>query len=132
MIKIVSRFSLCIILIAGGYLDSSVVGQSSSAEPKPAKAVEGLIEVFDRFPIVALGEIHWLLNEHEFIAALIKHPAFANKVNDIVVEFGNAKYQSIMDRYIAGETIADTELQKVWRRMRQTNDDLRGNLLTHV
>jgi len=120
MIKIVSRFSLCIILIAGGYLDSSVVGQSSSAEPKPAKAVEGLIEVFDRFPIVALGEIHWLLNEHEFIAALIKHPAFANKVNDIVVEFGNAKYQSIMDRYIAGETIADTELQKVWRNTTQT------------
>jgi hypothetical protein len=87
------------------------VGQPSSAEPRPAKAVEGIIEVFDRFPLVALGEIHWCLTEHEFIAALIKHPAFASKVNDIVVEFGNAKYQPLMDRYIAGETVARTELR---------------------
>ena len=90
MIKIVSRFSLSMILIVGGYLASSVGGQPRSTDPKPVKAVEGLIEVFDRFPIVALGELHWRLTEHEFIAELIKHPAFASKVNDIVVEFGNA------------------------------------------
>ncbi len=86
MIKIVSRFSLSIILIVGGYLASSVAGQPSSTDPKPVKAVEELIKVFARFPIVALGELHWSLNQHEFIAALIKHPAFANKVNDIVEE----------------------------------------------
>src|SRR5262249_17805266 len=42
-----------------------------------------------------------------------------NKVNDIVVEFGNAKYQPIMDRYIAGESVAHTELQQVWRNTTQ-------------
>jgi hypothetical protein len=120
MVKTVSRFCLSI-LIVGGCVSSKVIGQSSSAEPKPIKAVEEIIEVFDRFPLVALGEIHWCLNEHEFIAALIKHPAFANKVNDIVVEFGNAKYQPIMDRYIAGETVAHTELQRVWRNTTATS-----------
>lgn len=120
MIKIVSRFCLSILII-GGCVSSEVMGQSSSAEPKPIKAIEGIIEVFDRFPIVALGELHWCLPEHEFIAALIKHPAFANKVNDIVVEFGNAKYQPIMDRYIAGEMVAHTELQKVWRNTTATS-----------
>src|SRR5215831_15412914 len=121
MIKILSRFSLSIILIAGGHLASSVAGQPRSTYPKPAKAVEGLIEVFDRFPIVALGEMHWSLNQHEFIAALIKHPAFADKVNEIVVEFGNAKYQPIMDRYIAGDTVASAQLQQVWRNTTATS-----------
>lgn len=93
----------------------TVFGQADLPDPKPTKAVEELINVFDRFPIVALGEIHWSLNQHGFIDALIKHPAFAKKVNDIVVEFGSAKYQPIMDRYIAGETVARTELQQVMR-----------------
>ncbi len=43
MIKIVSRFSLSIILIVGGYL--GVAGQPRSTDPKPIKAVEGIIEV---------------------------------------------------------------------------------------
>jgi len=97
----------------------TVFGQAKAPEPKPAKAVEGLLEVFDRFPLVALGEAHQSQTEHEYIAALIKHPAFATKVNDIVVEFGNALYQPIMDRYIAGETVARTDLRKVWRNTTQ-------------
>jgi hypothetical protein len=115
MLKRVSRFILTIILVVSGGVSANVSGQQSLAEPKPGKAVEGIIEAFDRFPIVALGELHWSLNEHEFITALIQHPDFANKVNDIVVEFGNARYQPIMDRYTAGETVARAELQQVWR-----------------
>src|SRR5262245_53204078 len=99
----------------------TICGQDKLPDPKPTNAVEGIIKVFDRLPIVALGEIHWSLNEHEFIAALIKHPAFASKVNDIVVEFGNAKYQPLIDRYIVGETVARTELQQVWRNTTQTS-----------
>ncbi len=97
----------------------TVFGQAKAPEPKPTKAVEGLLEVFDRYPLVALGEAHQSRTEHEFIAALIKHPAFAAKVNDIVVEFGNALYQPIMDRYIAGETVARTDLRQVWRNTTQ-------------
>ncbi len=92
-----------------------------SDEPKPANAVEGLIQAFDRFPLVALGELHWSRTQHEFIATLIRHPAFPNKVNDIVVEFGNAKYQPIMDRYIAGDTVARNQLRQVWRNTTQTS-----------
>src|SRR5262245_23290246 len=99
----------------------TICGHDKPPDPKPTKAVEVIINVFDRFPIVALGEIHWSLNQHEFIAALIKHPAFAEKVNDIVVEFGSAKYQPIMDRYIAGDTVARTDLRQVWRNTTQTS-----------
>jgi hypothetical protein len=111
----VSSIFLIIILVISGIVSANVWGQSNSDEPKPTKAVEELIKVFDRFPLVALGEAHWSQTEHEFVYSLIKHPDFANKVNDIVVEFGNALYQPIMDRYIAGETVARTELRQVWR-----------------
>jgi len=100
-------------------ISDTVFGQDNAPAPKPTNAVESIIKTFDRFPIVALGEIHWSITLHEFIASLIRDPAFANKVNDIVVEFGNAKYQPIMDRYIAGETVARTELQQVWRNTTQ-------------
>ena len=111
----VSSVFLIIILVASGILSANVWGQSGSDEPKPTNAVEELVKVFDRFPLVALGEVHWNQTEHEFVYSLIRHPAFADKVNDIVVEFGNGLYQPIMDRYIAGETVARTELRQVWR-----------------
>lgn len=96
-------------------LFSNTQGRSFSDEPKPIKAAEGIIKAFDRFPLVALGEMHQGRNQHDFILSLVQHPAFARKVNDIVVEFGNALYQPIMDRYIAGETVDHKELRQVWR-----------------
>ncbi len=115
MYKRVAKVLLIVLLVVGGIIPADISGQSRLDNPKPTKAVEALINAFDRYPLVALGEVHWSQTEHEFVYSLIKHPAFANKVNDIVVEFGNALYQPIMDRYIAGETVARTELRQVWR-----------------
>ena len=106
---------IIILLVVSGIIPADISGQSRLDNPKPTKAVEALINAFDRYPLVALGEVHWSQTEHELVYSLIKHPAFANKVNDIVVEFGNALYQPVMDRYIAGETVARTELSQVWR-----------------
>jgi len=36
--------------------------------------------------------------------------------SDIEFECGNSLYQSILDRYIAGEDVPFTEVQKVWRK----------------
>jgi hypothetical protein len=35
-------------------------------------------------------------------------------VNDIVVEFGDAGYQGIIDRYIAGRDVPYDDLRHVW------------------
>lgn len=53
------------------------------------------------------------------IFSLIRNPAFSEKVNMIVFESGNSLYQLILDRYIAGENVPFTEVQKVWRKMGQ-------------
>lgn len=40
---------------------------------------------------------------HEFLRRLVRDPRFPPAFQDIVVEFGNPRYQGVMDRYIAGE-----------------------------
>src|SRR5215813_1573123 len=119
MYKRVAKVLSIVLIAGGGIIPADISGQSRLDTPKPTNAVEALINAFDRYPLVALGEVHWSQTEHELVYSLIKHPAFANKVNDIVVEFGNALYQPIMDRYIAGETVARTELRQVWRNTTQ-------------
>jgi hypothetical protein len=46
---------------------------------------------------------------------LIGNRDFPNKVDDIVVECGNSRYQPALDRYIAGEDVPISEIRKVWR-----------------
>lgn len=69
------------------------------------------------YPLVALGEAHWLQQEADFITHLLQHPDFPRTVQTIVVEFGNAYYQSLIDRFISGETVTEAELRLVWRNV---------------
>ncbi len=66
-----------------------------------------------------MSEAHELKDVDDLILTLIRTPEFAQKVNDIVVECGNTRYQPLLDRYIAGEEVAFTEVQKVWRNTTQ-------------
>ncbi len=77
---------------------------------------ESVIAAFDRANLVALGERHWAREDSQFRLELIQNPAFAQKVNDIVVEFGNPLYQAILDRFVDGERVAAAELQHVLAR----------------
>jgi hypothetical protein len=87
---------------------------------KPVNASEAILKAFDKYRVVALGERHGLQEGHDFIQSLIRNPAFAAKVNDIVVECGNALYQDILDRYIAGQDVPLTEVRHVWRDTTQS------------
>src|SRR5207247_1997711 len=69
--------------------------------------------------IVALGEIHGGEKEHSLFRALLSDARFPAKVNDIVVEFGNAFYQPLVDRYVHGEDVPLAELRQVWRTTTQ-------------
>jgi hypothetical protein len=62
-----------------------------------------------------MGESHGLEEQRELIMKLLRHPQFPAKVDDVVVEFGNARYQKVLDRYVAGEEVSAAELQQVWR-----------------
>ena len=88
--------------------------QSSAPEPKVMAAVDGVLEAFTAYPVVALGDSHGMAQEEDFYAALVRSPRFATEVGNVVVEFGDAAQQHTLDRYLSGEEIPYPELRKVW------------------
>ncbi len=82
---------------------------------EPMPAITGLLELFATHPLVAVGEVHGLQDEADFITALLYHPGFPASVQVIVVEFGNARHQAVVDRFISGEPVAARDLRPVWR-----------------
>ena len=68
--------------------------------------------LFDTYDLVAISEMHRSKEVHEFLRSLIRDPRLTkHRVTNIVVEFGNAKYQSIADRYAMDGKASAFELQ---------------------
>jgi len=94
-------------------------------QPSPAAPIEPIAAILDAFKthrVVALGEDHGNEQQHAFIRALIKDPRFAATVDDIVVEFGNARYQDLIDRFVRGEAVLDNTLRQVWQDTTQPHE----------
>ncbi len=83
--------------------------------PVPQDPVKGIVNLFGTYRIVMLGEIHECRQQYDLLSKLIATPGFSERVNDIVVELGNAKYQQLVDRYTAGDSVPFEEVQKAWR-----------------
>jgi hypothetical protein len=80
-----------------------------------ADPIAGVIDAFRTHDVVALGEgSHGNRQSHEFRLALIRDSRFPDVVLDIVVEFGSARYQDLMDRFVNGEAIGRSELRRAW------------------
>lgn len=83
-------------------------------ETRPTSGVTGLLELFERFPLVALGEMHGVEQGADFILDVVRHPLFAARVNAIVVEFGNAFHQQVADAYVAGADVPMRDVRRIW------------------
>jgi hypothetical protein len=98
-------------------------GWAQTAAAKPLNPVDGIINAFKTHDVVALGEgSHGNEQGAAFRAKLYRDPRFQAVVNDIVVESGNGRYQEMMDRYIAGETVPEKELRMAWLETTQPTD----------
>src|SRR6266496_4010649 len=82
---------------------------------RPENATAAVLKAFETHDIVMLGEIHNNKQEYEWLDALVANPAFADRVDDIVVELGNSLYQKSVDRYVAGEVVSIADVQRAWR-----------------
>ena len=91
--------------------------QSPSPQPaRPVDAVDAVIEACRTHVLVALGEgAHGNEQGHAFRLRLVRDRRFAEVVDDVVVEFGNAKYQDLMDRFVRGDAVEETALSRVWQ-----------------
>jgi hypothetical protein len=88
---------------------------------EPVEPIAAILDAFGQHSIVALGEVHGNEQSHAVRLALLRTPRFPSLVNDIVVEFGNAKFQPLMDRFIAGGDVADEDLVHVWQDTTQVS-----------
>ena len=89
-------------------------GKQRGSEPIAEPAIPAILAAFDKYEVFAMPEAHGLKDIDDFILLLIRNPAFSGKVNDIAVECGNSLYQSVLDRYRAGEDVPFLEVRKVW------------------
>ncbi len=104
---------------------SGVLAAQSTPTPRPAahrEPIATLVDAFRTHPLVALGDNHGNVQVHEFRLALLRDPRLVGVLNDIVVEFGNARYQDLMDRFIRGEEVADVDLRHVWQDTTQVEE----------
>lgn len=92
---------------------SSPTAQPSSVSA--TAATTALLGAFGRHRIVALGLAHGLRQQEDFVIGLLRHPRFPAMVDSIVVEDGNARFQALADRYIAGGDVSAKALRPVWR-----------------
>jgi hypothetical protein len=107
------KFRGSVLLAAILQVLSSMCG--AQGNPKPENATAAVLHAFETHDIVILGEIHGNEQEYEWLRSLVATPEFADRVDDIVVEFGNSLYQKSVDRYIAGEDVPLEQVQKAWR-----------------
>ena len=123
MIKILVAFIAMLILLAS-CVSTNHKSNFSAVVPVPATPtdpISGILAAFENNSIVALGEGgHGNEQSHALRMSLIRDPRFAATVNDIVVEFGAAQNQSMLDRFLNGEDVSDSDLKKVWQDTTQT------------
>jgi hypothetical protein len=92
--------------------------QDGSVQPAiPRQPADTLLDAFRSNVVVAMSEGagHGDQQWHALLRSLIRDKRLSEVVNDIVVEFGNARYQDVMDRFIVGEDVPDNVLRQVWQ-----------------
>lgn len=91
---------------------------ASKANP-PHPIARQLAAELRTHPLILIAEHHRSRQDHELLRSLVQSPEFVCHIDDIVVEFGNARLQGVADRYVGGGGVSDAELASVWRETGQ-------------
>lgn len=74
-----------------------------------------IVTAFERARVVAIGENHGHAQFHKLLLTILADPRIVRAVDDIAVEWGNARYQPLIDRFTAGEAVPVDSLRLAWR-----------------
>ena len=113
-----ARYALTLAL-----LSTSIFAQQGAPKPAgPVEPIQAIIDAFRVHDVVALGDAHGNEQAQVFLKSLVRDSRFAATVNDIVIEFGNARYQSLLDRYVNGANVSRDSLRQIWRNTTVPNE----------
>ncbi|PAJ75449.1 hypothetical protein CJF42_04740 [Pseudoalteromonas sp. NBT06-2] len=79
------------------------------------QADKAILNAFENHDLVAVGDYHWNEAFLVYLTDLVRSDSFSEKVQHIIVEFGNAKHQSVLNRYLLGEDVSNSEVELIWR-----------------
>jgi hypothetical protein len=96
-----------------------ILGLPQTLPLKPISPIEPITAIVDAFktaPVLGMqaGVGHSDARGFAFVIALLRDPRIQALGVDVAMENGNARYQSVMDRYTRGEDVPYTELRHVW------------------
>ncbi len=82
-------------------------------QAKPADTA--ILKAFEQHNFVGIGDYHWNDAFLRYATELISTSVFSDQVRHVVVEFGNSKYQPVLDKYLAGGEVSEAQLISVLR-----------------
>ena len=94
---------------------TALVSPVTPADDDAVDPVDAILGAFDEYRIVAVGENHGHVELHDLILDLLEHPRAPGLIDDVAVEWGNALYQPVMDRYLNGEDLPWDSVAMAWR-----------------
>ncbi len=94
---------------------ANTVRTRSPQDPVPRKPIAAITATLDQHHLVALGENHGHVQFYEWLHTLLEDPGIQARVDDIVIEYGNAIHQDLLDRFIGGGDVSIEQLRCVWR-----------------
>jgi hypothetical protein len=101
-------------IAAGGSAASGSDGGHD--ELRPVNGIRAVLNAMDRYPLLGIGDNHMCEQSHVFLRSLVQYRAVQDKINDIVVEFGNALYQDTADRFFLDlGTVDYADIATMWR-----------------
>lgn len=110
------RHALCVGLLVVSTVRLGLAEQGAPIAPAVARdPIVAILDAFRSHSLVGLAEPHRNEQAHHFRLALIRDDRFAAVVRDIVVEYGTARYQDVIDRFVSGAEVSDALLRRVWQ-----------------
>jgi len=91
------------------------------ARPAPphVDAVDGVLRVLDSVPVVAVDDWHGFAEESAFYQRLLRDPRAPGRIQDVVIELGNERYQGVADRYVAGGRVPEDSVGMIFENTTQ-------------
>jgi hypothetical protein len=96
-------------------LAAAIAFVTAAGAAPPSDPVLELARAFDSHTVVQLGELHRSLQIHAFIQRLLRDKRFICRADDVAVEFGNSRLQTLADIYASGGALSEAQIASLYR-----------------